>query len=149
MQHNPFHHVMPQFGWQNWWFAEFGDYIFWQRRTRPQALADSRGRVAGGCNPPSVGKFYLKKVIFLPFLGLQPLPPFQDRMVDKSSHSRLHPPPLFKNFVDPPFTGKDQTSRDAITWYRYREDPNARLALLMVSASVVSMWCIYSSCLKP
>ena len=57
-------------------------------------IRGSRGRVAGVATPFG-RKILPKKVIFWQFLGMHP--PFQDRMVDKSSHERLHPPP-FKNF---------------------------------------------------
>ena len=64
-----------------------------------QPIGGSRGRVAGVAPPALVGKFYQKKGQFWPFLGLHP--PFQDQIVDKSSHERLQPPP-FQKFQDPP-----------------------------------------------
>ena len=49
--------------------------------------------------PPLSRKILQRKGHFWPFLGLQP--PVPDRVVDKISHERLHPPP-FQKILDPP-----------------------------------------------
>ena len=60
-------------------------------------IGGSRGRVAGVATPPPLwSENFTKKRSFWPFWGLQPPPPFPDRLMDKSSHERLQSPPLSK-----------------------------------------------------
>ena len=57
-------------------------------------IGGSRGRVDGVATPSPFGrKIYQKLSIFAIFRAATPFP---DRLVDKSSHKRLHPPPFQK-----------------------------------------------------
>ena len=77
--------------------------------TKPSSVilrvAGSEGRVAGVEPPPPLaGKVYPQKMSFFAiFKGCNPHP-FLNRMVDKSSHERLHPQHPFQKFLDPHMT---------------------------------------------